>query len=1195
MVKNIFCKNKTLFFIILTILTIAGSVAFGNRAFSYEETMTHPSLTDNIARVYNINFERKLSDEEINWLKQGSVEEDLAPRWLNHFYDPNTNQGLWGNFPSKQWARDSLAQALARGGNQTWQKAIDSYAKDNKEEAFYALGHILHLLEDSTVPAHTRLDAHPRGDPYERWVFNKVGSAIDFNAAPVAVGSLNAAFDDLAEYSSENFLSKDTININSIEDNFQISEEDVKLDNGTYKRYGFLNDPNGNKYKFVKIEKVAMNKIYSFDDSVHSDYFSLLAPKAVSYGAGVVKLFFDEGEKKKQEEQNKTWWQRLQEGASNWLTSISGSLYAGIGAGDAGNVAPSPAPPAGGAQGEAQKNTLLIATPLSATLPANTVIAQQKIAAQLPSNTVMAQEKTDDIDSNIIEEALPQDAEIPSAIVEETNPSQAKLPTVSSPSPTPVPSSTPSPAGSGPTTSQSSATDTTPPETTIDINPDSAVATTTATFEFSSSENNSTFSCQLDGAATSTCASPKEYTNLAEGSHIFKVSATDAAGSQDLTPAEHSWTINLASPSLSNITSMPARNSAVILWESNEAGIFQVEYGTSTSYGFLSATTSASTLNLSSLSLATTYHFRILAQDSLANATSTADNIFTTTSQAENVVISEIQIGGINATDEFIELYNPTAGDISLLSWRLTKKSASGATTNNLLTNFPDEIIPSHGYFLITHPSDYDGGVPADVVYSTTASLAENNTLILYSDAGHTIVDLVGLGTASSSETSAIVNPLDNQSVERKAFSNSTSTTMFSGVDKWQGNGYDSDNNSQDLVLQNNPNPQNSLMLTEPRNSVPGLMAVSSWPTWQGNLARSGQTSAVSLATSTMAVKWTATTTAAQSFSSRPVLDAEGNIYIGRADGLAKYSSSGSLIWLYANSFDSAPSPLVLDDGTIFFRNSNVLYAIDQNGRLKWKFWLDGTVSVNAALALMPDGAIITQGGQKVFAVNQDATLKWSFDSGREVLSSSGASAPIVDGDGKIYMAMDKYVYALSPTGQLLWEKGDDLGWFSSMSLSSNVLYLTAGINPPLGGVYALNTADGSIIWSNANGFNNKPYLAPVVDSADNIYVVLYYVVLPYGGSNHLNAYSATASTTSFLTHDNSVGASLATPILTSDGKIYLADQNLLKVFDAASGNLDGSFDTGDNLFYSYFGAVGNDGTIYAASNSALYAIGTGG
>jgi len=98
-------------------------------------------------------------------------------------------------------------------------------------------------------------------------------------------------------------------------------------------------------------------------------------------------------------------------------------------------------------------------------------------------------------------------------------------------------------------------------------------------------------------------------------------------------------------------------------------------------------------------------------------------------------------------------------------------------------------------------------------------------------------------------------------------------------------------------------------------------------------------------------------------------------------------------------------------------------------------------------------------------------------------------------------------------------------------------------------------------------------------------------VILFYGGTNHLNAYSATATSTSFLMQDNSIGPGLATPIVTSDGKIYLADQNLLKVFDADSGNLDGSFETGDNLFYSYFGAVGTDGTIYAASNTTLYAI----
>jgi hypothetical protein len=73
----------------------------------------------------------------------------------------------------------------------------------------------------------------------------------------------------------------------------------------------------------------------------------------------------------------------------------------------------------------------------------------------------------------------------------------------------------------------------------------------------------------------------------------------------------------------------------------------------------------------------------------------------------------------------------------------------------------------------------------------------------------------------------------------------------------------------------------------------------------------------------------------------------------------------------------------------------------------------------------------------------------------------------------------------------------------------------------------------------------------------------------------------------------NTIG--LAAPILTGDGKIYLADQNYLKIFDAATGNLDGAFDTGDNQFYLNFGAVGSDGTIYSAGGTTLYAIGSGG
>jgi acid phosphatase type 7 len=77
--------------------------------------------------------------------------------------------------------------------------------------------------------------------------------------------------------------------------------------------------------------------------------------------------------------------------------------------------------------------------------------------------------------------------------------------------------------------------DTTPPETTTQAD---------ISFSFSSSEDTSTFSCQLDGSGFSPCVSPKDLTGLSNGSHTFEVKATDAAGNTDATPATRTWTLN---------------------------------------------------------------------------------------------------------------------------------------------------------------------------------------------------------------------------------------------------------------------------------------------------------------------------------------------------------------------------------------------------------------------------------------------------------------------------------------------------------------------------------------------------------------------------------------------------------------------------------------------------------------------------
>ena len=80
--------------------------------------------------------------------------------------------------------------------------------------------------------------------------------------------------------------------------------------------------------------------------------------------------------------------------------------------------------------------------------------------------------------------------------------------------------------------------DGTPPETTIG---DGASAGSGAHFSFSANEAGARFECRLDGGAFDACASPAEYSGLADGSHTFSVRAIDVAGNVDPTPASRTF------------------------------------------------------------------------------------------------------------------------------------------------------------------------------------------------------------------------------------------------------------------------------------------------------------------------------------------------------------------------------------------------------------------------------------------------------------------------------------------------------------------------------------------------------------------------------------------------------------------------------------------------------------------------------
>ncbi|MCX7958869.1 MAG: lamin tail domain-containing protein, partial [Deltaproteobacteria bacterium] len=187
--------------------------------------------------------------------------------------------------------------------------------------------------------------------------------------------------------------------------------------------------------------------------------------------------------------------------------------------------------------------------------------------------------------------------------------------------------------------------------------------------------------------------------------------------------------------------------------------------------------------------------------------------------QANHIVIREFMVAGVDADDEFVEWYNPTSQPINIKNYRL-KYSAAGTIPNCTVSPYytitSDFYIPAKGYVLFARSGKTYAGI-ADFT-QTSISMSGSTGHIAICDSSNNIIDKVGYGSSAISPegTYGPVAPA-NKSVERKARSTSTSDTMkIGGVDEFLGNGYDSDNNSQDFVQRDLPQPQNSQSPTEP-------------------------------------------------------------------------------------------------------------------------------------------------------------------------------------------------------------------------------------------------------------------------------------------------------------------------------------------------------------------------------------------
>ncbi len=300
------------------------------------------------------------------WIEDGSAWEDgdlpgilgdAQLRFKNHFFDPTTGKGLdckssdagclslGSSYPSLQWGKDHYENdynwEMARWYFKYALISPEKYQRDARfAELFRTLGQIMHLVQDTSVPAHVRNDAHGmafinKHDMYEKYT-NSGGVRIEkedeYSAVyPDEKNSFNRLDKfwkndgmGLAEFTNRNFVSRDT--------NFDT--EDYKNYNTPLKtgmteviketvgeepdleevNVRYLTGQVEDKYRSAKSGAITrlsayswwdfeMNQwgmetgkgyaeVYSLNNRVHAEYAQFLIPRAVGYSAGLLNYFF---------------------------------------------------------------------------------------------------------------------------------------------------------------------------------------------------------------------------------------------------------------------------------------------------------------------------------------------------------------------------------------------------------------------------------------------------------------------------------------------------------------------------------------------------------------------------------------------------------------------------------------------------------------------------------------------------------------------------------------------------------------------------------------------------------------------------------------------------------------------------------------------------------------------------------------
>jgi hypothetical protein len=174
----------------------------------------------------------------------------------------------------------------------------------------------------------------------------------------------------------------------------------------------------------------------------------------------------------------------------------------------------------------------------------------------------------------------------------------------------------------------------------------------------------------------------------------------------------------------------------------------------------------------------------------------------------DHLVVSEVVTGAASASDELIELHNPTSLPLPLEGLELVYASASGATVSRRAAwELGAPLVPAGGHVLVANQDGAFAAI-ADATYASGIAATGGSVAIRIVGASSAI-DAVGWGTATGAlpEGSPAPAPAAGASIER----------LPGGA---AGSAQDTGDNAADFAVREVPEPQN--LASPPTPSVPG-------------------------------------------------------------------------------------------------------------------------------------------------------------------------------------------------------------------------------------------------------------------------------------------------------------------------------------------------------------------------------------